>query len=475
MAYDYDVLVIGSGPGGYVAAIRAAQLGLRAAVAERGDVGGVCLNIGCIPSKAIIHQAEIYRNRAKLGAMGVRVDDSGFRYEGVFSASRKAAETLSKGVAYLLKKNKVELIAGTARLASANEVLVCSGADGSDGGQRKVSAGAIILATGSRPRVIPGLEFDGKHILSSDNALMLKELPRRALIIGAGAIGMEFAHILNAFGSEVHIVEMAERILPLEDGEISAVVKRSFMKRGVKIHTSSKVSSHSINNGNDCVDAVIEGADGGKTELQVDRVFVMTGRTPNTENLGLEGLGINTSSSGFIDVGDYYQTSQKSIYAIGDIVASSPMLAHVASKAGEIAAEHIAGHKPKSARIDPLEIPAVVYCEPQTASFGLTEEKASAKSIPFTKATFPFRACGKAVAVEESEGLVKVLSDPSTKKLLGAHIAGAGAAELIHELLLSKAANIDLSEISEMIHAHPTLSESTMEAIRALEGRAIHI
>ncbi|MCL2183217.1 MAG: dihydrolipoyl dehydrogenase [Chitinispirillia bacterium] len=469
MAYHFDVLVTGSGPGGYVAAIRAAQLGKKAAVVERGSVGGVCLNIGCIPSKAIIHQAEIYRNRSKLAAMGVRVDDSAFRYEGVFNASRKAAETLSKGVSYLLKKNKVELIAGTARLVSANEASV----DGADG-RRNITAGSIIVATGSRPRVIPGLEFDGRHVLSSDDALMQKELPRRALIVGAGAIGMEFAHILNSFGSEVHIAEMAERILPLEDAEVTAVVRRSFTKRGVKIYTSSKLSSHRINAANNCVDAVVEGADGVRTELSVDKIFVMTGRTPNTEGIGLEAAGVNTSN-GFIDVGDYYQTNVPSIYAIGDIVSSSPMLAHVASKAGEIAAEHIAGHTPKPARIDPLEVPAIVFCEPQTASFGLTEERAAAQSIPFTKAVFPFRACGKAVAVDESEGLVKVLTGPQGGKILGAHIAGAGASELIHELLLARVSGIEPPEIALMVHAHPTLSEAVMEAARVLSGWAIHI
>ncbi|MCL2220257.1 MAG: dihydrolipoyl dehydrogenase [Chitinispirillia bacterium] len=476
MSHDYDVLVIGSGPGGYVAAIRAAQLGKRAAVVERGDVGGVCLNIGCIPSKAIIHQAEIYRNRTKLELMGVRVDGSGFRYENVFNTSRRAAETLSKGVAYLLRKNKVELIKGSARIVSGNEVSV-EGVDGAGGGDglRKITAGAIIVAVGSRPKIIPGLEFDGKYILSSDDALMMKELPRRALIIGAGAIGMEFAHILNSFGAEVHIVEMAERILPLEDGEITAVVKRSFMKRGIKIYTSSKVSSHCINTNNNCVDAVIEGADGGRTELSADSVFVMTGRTPNTENIGLEAAGISTLPNGCIDVGDYYQTSVKSIYAIGDIVSSSPMLAHAASKAGEIAAEHIAGHTPNPPRINLLEIPAIVYCEPQTASFGLTEERASAKGVPFTKAAFPFRACGKAVAVDESDGMVKIMADPSTKRIIGAHIAGAGAAELIHELLLAGAEGINPSKIAELIHAHPTLSEAVMEAARALEGWAVHI
>jgi len=470
-SYEYDVLVIGSGPGGYVAAIRAAQLGLRAAVAERGSIGGVCLNIGCVPSKSIIHQAGIFRNRTRLAAMGVAVDDSGFRYENVFNESRRAADTLSKGVTYLLKKNQVELIAGEARLVSEREAAIRV-TGGGDGAERRVSAGAIIVAAGSRPRAVPGFEFDGERVLSSDNALMLRELPRRALIIGAGAIGVEFAHILNAFGSETHLVEMADRILPLEDGEITAVLKRSFMKRGIKVCTSAKVPSYNIN-GNS-IDAVIEDAGGGQTNVSVDKIFVMAGRAPNTGGLGLETLGV-AMSNGFVEAGDYYQTNVKSVYAIGDIAAGSPLLAHVASKAGEIAAEHIAGRAPREKRVDPSAIPAAAFCEPQTASFGLTEERALAQGVPFDKATFPFRGCGKAVAVDESEGLVKLLADPSTKRIIGAHIAGTGAAELIHELLLARTAGIDPAEIARMIHAHPTLSEAVMESARALGGWAVHI
>jgi len=464
--YDYDVLVTGSGPGGYVAAIRAAQLGLRVGLVERGRLGGVCLNMGCIPTKAIIHQAEIFRSRSKLAAMGVAVDDSGFRYENVFNVSRKAAETLSKGVAYLLKKNNVEVITGTARLVSAHEVSV--------DGARTVSAGAIIVATGSRPKTIPGFEFDGGRVLSSDDALMLKELPRRALIIGAGAIGVEFTHILNAFGSEVHLVELAERILPLEDGEVTAVVKRSFMKRGIKIYTSSKVTSYIIEEAAGSVKAVIEWADGA-ADVFIDKIFVMTGRTPNTEDIGLTQLGV-ALVNGFVAVNEHYQTSVESVYAIGDIVASSPLLAHVASKAGEIAAEHIAGKAAAGGGgMDKAGIPAVVYCEPQVASFGLTEEAALAQGIPFAKASFPFRGCGKAVAVDEAEGMVKVMVAPSSNRIIGAHIVGAGAAELIHELLLAREAGVAPSAIAATVHAHPTLSEAVMEAARALEGRAVHI
>jgi dihydrolipoamide dehydrogenase len=465
--YDYDLLVIGSGPGGYVAAIRGAQLGLKVAAVERGSVGGVCLNIGCIPTKAIIKQAEIYRNKGRFEAMGVRIDTSGFRYENVFNASRKAAETLSKGVAYLLKKNKVELITAAARLVSDHEVSL-KAVDN----ERILSARAIIVATGSRPKPLPGLGFDGKFILSSDDALMMKELPRRALIVGAGAIGAEFAHIMEAFGAEAHLVEMADRVLPASDGEVSALVKRSFMKRGIKIYTSSTVSSYAINNGS--VDAVIGGADGGAASVSVDKIFVMTGRAPNTEGVGLDKVGIDTVK-GFIETGDYYQTGIKSIYAIGDVAAGAPMLAHVASRQGEIAAEHIAGSPPKKPRIDPAGIPSVVYCEPSVAAFGLTEEQAPAQFGAFVKAAFPFKACGKAVAAEESEGFVKVLADPLTGGLLGAHIAGAGASELIHELLIARNAGVGIGAIAESIHAHPTLSEAVMEATRMIGGRAAHV
>jgi dihydrolipoamide dehydrogenase len=465
--YDYDLLVIGSGPGGYVAAIRAAQLGQRVAVVERGTVGGVCLNIGCIPTKAIIKQAEIYRNKGRLEAMGVRIDTSGFRYENVFNASRKAAETLSKGVAYLLKKNKIELISATARLVSDHEVAA-SAADT----ERTLSARAVIVAAGSRPKQLPGLEFDGKFILSSDDALMMKELPRRALIVGAGAIGAEFAHIMEAFGAEAHLVEMADKVLPASDGEVSALVRRSFMKRGIKVYTSSTLSSYTLNNNS--VDAVIEGADGSRADVSVDKIFVMTGRAPNTEGIGLEAVGVATAK-GFIETGDYYQTAVKSIYAIGDVAAGAPMLAHVASKQGEIAAEHIAGSPPKNPRIDPLEIPSVVYCEPSVAAFGLTEEQAPARCGAFVKAAFPFKACGKAVASEESEGFVKILADPLTGGILGAHIAGAGASELIHELLIARNAGVGVGGIAEAIHAHPTLSEAVMESARMIGGRAAHV
>ncbi|MFP4015218.1 MAG: dihydrolipoyl dehydrogenase [Chitinispirillaceae bacterium] len=461
--YEYDVVVIGSGPGGYVAAIRASQLGLKVAVVEQGKIGGVCLNIGCIPSKALISQAEVYRSRSKLISMGLKIDESGFDYGQVFKASRKAADTLSRGVAYLLKKNKIDVITGTGRLGSDHEVVV--------DGERKITAGAIILATGSRPRAIPGFEFDEETVLSSDGALMLEKVPPRMLILGAGAIGVEFASIMNAFGCEVHLVEMMDRILPLEDAEVTSVLKRSFLKRGIRISTSTRALSYK-KNGSD-VEVELESADGQKSSVTVDKILVVAGRMPNSEDIGLEELGISTVK-GFVPVGDYGQTDVKSVYAIGDIVAT-PLLAHVASKEGEIAVEHIAGHPPRSPRIDLMAVPGAVYCEPQIASFGLTEEKAVEKGVSFKKATFPYRGVGKAVAIEESEGMAKVLYNPDTREIIGVHLVGAEATELIHEFLLARTSELLPEDLATMVHAHPTLSELVMEAARAAEGWAIHV
>ncbi|MDR2728049.1 MAG: dihydrolipoyl dehydrogenase [Chitinispirillales bacterium] len=463
-SYDYDVVVIGSGPGGYVAAIRAAQLKQKVALVEKDKIGGVCLNIGCIPSKSIISQADVFRSRLKLTAMGVKIDESDFDYENVFNASRKAADTLSKGVSYLLKKNNIEVITGTARLSSGHEVIIND--------ERKVSAGAIIAATGSRPRELKGFEFDGERILSSDNALMLKKLPKSVLILGSGAIGAEFAHIFNAFGAEVHLVEMMERILPMEDGEITAILRRSFTKRGIKIYTSTKALSQKSTG--DFIEVSLENQAGEQTSVSVEKVLAVTGRVPNSGGVGFEEIGVKTDKNGFVEIGDYGQTSVNSVYAIGDIV-KSPLLAHVASKEGEVAAEHIAGHNPVHPRINLTEIPSAVYCEPQAASFGLTEEQALAKGVAFNKATFPYRGAGKAVAVEESEGLAKVMTDPSTKEIIGVHIIGGCATELIHEFLLARSAELLPADIASMIHAHPTLSEVVMEAARAAEGWAIHI
>jgi dihydrolipoamide dehydrogenase len=459
--YDYDLLVLGAGPGGYVAAIRAAQLGMKAAVIEKDKPGGVCLNIGCIPSKALIHQAELMHAGKELEAIGVKVDLSAMDYSKVFAASRKAADTLSKGVAYLLKKNKIELISGEGVLVSAHEIEVK--------GHGKVSGKNLLIATGSRPRSIPGFDFDEKTVLSSTGALMLESLPKRACVLGGGAIGVEFAHIMNSFGVEVHLVEMLDHLLPLEDEEAVEVLVRSFKKRGVKIYTSTKASGYTKSG--KILKVGLEGKE-GKQELEVDQILLVVGRIANTDGIGLEKIGIKPEKA-FIPVGDYYQSSVAGVYAIGDVV-SSPMLAHVASKEGEIAVEHMAGHQPP-ARLDPNAIPGAVYCEPQLASFGYTEKAAKEAGLQFEKAVFPYRGVGKSVAIGKSDGLIKMLVDKETREILGAHVVGADATELIHEILLAKTAELLPEDIAVMTHAHPTLSEGLMEAARMAEGWAIHI
>lgn len=459
---SYDLIVIGSGPGGYVAAIRASQLGMSTAIIEKDKPGGVCLNIGCIPSKALIHQAELFQAASSLEQMGIPVDRSKLDYSVVFTKSRTAADRLSKGVQGLLKKNKIELIAGTGRLVSATQVEV--------DGKRKLNAKNILIATGSRPRQIPGFEFDEKQVISSTGALMLEKLPKRLAILGAGAIGLEFAHVMSTFGVEVTVVEMLDGILPLEDRETVEVLARDFRRRKVTVHTSTKATK--LEKKKSGLTLSVEGADGKAQKIEADALLVAVGRAPNTEDIGLEKVGVKTDR-GFITTGDYYETSVKGVFAIGDCIPT-PLLAHVASKEGEIAVEHMAGRKaPK--RVPSDEIPSAVYTEPQVASFGPTEAKLKGDGRTFEKAVFPYRGAGKSVAVEQPEGMVKILFEPRTHEILGAHVVGAQATELIHELLLAKKAELLPEDIATMIHAHPTLSEAVMEAARAAEGWAIHI
>jgi len=461
MDTQFDIVIIGAGPGGYVAAIRARQLGLSVAIVERDALGGVCLNMGCIPSKSLIHHAELVRSVPRLEALGITIDTSGLSYEKVFAASREAADTLSGGIAFLLRKNGVEVITGTARIAGIGEVDV-------DGATR-LRASSIIVATGSRPREIPGLEFDGARVLSSNDALLLTELPRSLAILGGGAIGVEFAHIMNAFGVKVHVVEMLEHLLPNEDPEIAAILEKDLRDRGVQVSCATRVTD--LRSSKDGVTLKLQGAGETDSEIAAEKLLVVVGRSANTADLGLEDVGVRVEN-GTIGVGDFSQTRVPGIYAIGDVVAS-PQLAHVASKEGEIAVEHIAGKNPRP-RIDPLAIPSAVYAEPQVASFGYTEARAREAGVAFEIASFPYRGAGKSVAIERTQGLAKVLYDPASGEILGAHVAGAEATELIHEILLARTAELVPADIARMIHAHPTLSETVMELMRAADGWAIH-
>lgn len=460
--YDYDLLVIGAGPGGYVAAIRASQLGLKTAVVEKDEPGGVCLNWGCIPSKALIHQAGVMHSIPDLEKIGISVDTAGLDYAKAHEKSRAAATKLSKGVQSLLKKNKIEYIKGTATFAGPHEISI--------DGTRTVSGKNILIATGSSPREVAAFPFDHKKVVSSRDILSLTTLPKSLLILGAGAIGMEFAYVMNAFGVEVTVVEMLDQLLPLEDAEVVDVVAKAYKRYGITTMTGTTAKSLSTKGKG--VKLTVEDASGAQKDLSADMLLVAVGRAPNTEGIGLETVGVRTER-GFVEVGDYYQTGVEGIYAIGDVVAS-PLLAHVASKEGEIAVERIAGHNPVP-RIDPDEIPSAVYCEPQVGSFGLNEKRAAERGIEYKTAVFPYRGAGKSVAVEKSEGIVKILYAHKTREILGGHAVGANATEIIHELLLAKRAELLPEDIATMIHAHPTLSEAVMESARVAEGWAIHI
>ncbi len=458
--HNYDLVVIGSGPGGYVGAIRASQLGLKTAIVERDKPGGVCLNIGCIPSKALIHQAEVYGHGAELEKLGVKLDYNGFDYRKVQKKSRNAADKLSKGVQFLLKKNDIEYIRGTGRVTGKNEVSV--------DGKKKLSCKNIMIATGSQPRGLPGFEFDEDRVLSSTGVLMMTELPRRLVILGAGAIGMEFAHVMSAFGVEVTVVEMLERILPLEDAEAVEVIAKAFKGRGITMLTAAKATG--LERGRDALRLTVE--QGGETRtLECDKLLVAVGRAPNSADLGLEELGVKIEK-GFIETENYYRTAVAGIYAVGDVIAT-PLLAHWAMKEAEIAAEHMAGHAVEPRLPDELG-PSAVYTVPEIGSFGPTEEQARERGLEFEKAVFPYRGAGKSVAAEQSEGLVKVLYDRETREILAGHVVGANATELIHELLLAKKGELLPADIATMVHAHPTLSEAVMEAARTAEGWAVH-
>ncbi|MFW6262420.1 MAG: dihydrolipoyl dehydrogenase [Thermotogota bacterium] len=457
---SYELAIIGAGPGGYVGAIRAAQLGIKTVVIERDKPGGVCLNIGCIPSKALIHQAEKFNAIADLEKMGVKVDLTDFDYKQVFKKSSLAAKKLSKGVQFLLKKNKVDYIEGQATFKDKQTLLV---------NDEKIQADHIIIATGSRPKEIPGFEIDEDKILSSTGALMLEKLPKRMLILGSGAIGVEFSHVFSSFGVEIHLVEMLDNIIPTEDEDISKELEKAFKKRKINIYTSTKATEvEQTDNG---LIVTLKDKEDQEEKVEVDKILLSVGRDPNVQDLGLEQIGVELERGNFIKTGDYYETTVKEIYAVGDVTAS-PLLAHVASKEAEIVVEHIAG-KNTEKKLDPYLIPGAVYSEPEIGSFGLKEKDIGDKKVKVSK--FPYKAIGKATAVEQSEGFIKLLTDEESGEIVGVSIIGAQATELIHEFLLAKDLGISIEKIAKLIHAHPTLSEGLMEASRMSQGWAIHI
>lgn len=462
-AKAYDLVVIGAGPGGYVAAVRAAQLGLKTCVVERDRVGGVCLNWGCIPSKNLIHQAEQFRALVEMERVGVHVDRGGLDYAKVQAESRGVVNKLTGGVESLLRRHKIDLIKGQARLTAPGNVAVEGGA--------RLRAKHILVATGSRPMAVPGFECDGKVVMSSDHLLASTSLPKSIVILGGGAIGCEFAFVLNAFGVAVTLVEAMDHLLPSEDAEAVAVIDKSFRRHGIDVRCTTRATAlerHAQGAG-----VSLASGDGKTSTVQAERVLVVFGRVPNTDGIGLAELGVKLDRRGFVEVGDHGRTSVPGVYAIGDITAT-PALAHVASREGEIAVEHMAGHASGEKRVDPARVPSAIYCEPQLAGFGLREDEAQRTGRPFTKSVFAYPGAGKSIAIGKPEGLVKILACPQTGELLGAHVVGHNATELIHELLLAADAELLAQDIAATIHAHPTLSEAVMEAARGLLGKAIH-
>ncbi len=465
MANQFDVIVVGGGPAGYVCAIRSAQLGLSTAVVERDKLGGVCVNIGCIPTKALLHSAYV-ANLVRYDAkeLGVETSEPKTDYGVAMRRSRKVSEQNSKGVDFLMKKHKITVIRGDGRLLTGKRVQVGADVYGATKG--------VVLATGSRVKGLPqaGLEINKTTVISSDEALFLEQAPKTLAVVGAGAVGCEFADVFNAFGSKVTLIEVLPRILPIEDAESSDALTKSFKKRGITVHAGAKITKALV--GKDKVTLELEV--GGKTEkIEAEKVLMAAGRAVNTENVGLAEAGVQLTDRGFIKVNPAtLETTSPGVYAIGD-VAGPPMLAHKGSREGVHVAEVLAGHQQKP--IDYSNVPSVTYCHPEVASIGLTEEQAKARGLEIQVGRFPFSANGRARTAGETEGFVKIIRDTKYGEILGAHIVGSHASEIIHELVVARENEYTVEEVDLAIHAHPTLSEAIAEAALDSMGKAIHI
>ncbi len=464
---NYDVIFLGGGPAGYVGAIRAAQLGLNVAVVEREGLGGTCVLWGCIPAKALLEAASLATRVTHAAEFGVNVGEVKLDYGVAMKRSRDVSIKNSKGVEFLFKKNKITWIKGVGTLAPNTSLKVVL-ADGKT--ETHTATKGVVISTGSRVRGLPqaGLELNKTTVISSDEALILEKAPKTIAIVGAGAVGCEFADVFTAFGSKVTLIEAMDRILPLEDADSSAEVQRSFKKRGMDVMASAKMTSAKV--GKDSVTLTIE-AQGAKQEITVEKVLVATGRAANVENIGLKELGVQLTDRGFIKINEKMETSAKGIFAIGD-VAGPPMLAHKGEREGMIAAEVIAGK-----HFHPLSygnIPNATYCHPEVASIGMTEAQVKEKKIDYKVGRFNFSANGRARTSGETEGFVKIIRDSKYGEILGAHIVGAHATELIHELVVARENEFTVEEVELAIHAHPTLSESIAEAVLDSMGRMIH-
>ncbi len=467
---QYDVIVLGSGPGGYVAAIRCAQLGLKTAIVERENLGGICLNWGCIPTKALLRSAEVLHNMKHAAAYGLAADNIRADLDAVVKRSRGVAKQLNQGVTHLMKKNKIAVHMGVGTLKGGGKLEVQG-----EKGTETLSARHIIIATGARARDLPFAKADGERIWTYRHAMTPKEMPGKLLVIGSGAIGIEFASFYNDMGAEVTVVEMIDRIVPVEDADVSAFLEKALVKQGMTILTGAGVEKIDVSAGG--VKAAIKGKDGKVSTSDFSHVIVAVGIIPNTENIGLETLGIKTER-GIITIDDYGRTNVPGVWAIGD-VTPGPWLAHKASHEGVIAAESIArelGNKDVHPHaMDRRNIPGCTYCHPQIASVGLTEAKAREAGYTVKTGTFPFIGNGKAIALGEPEGFVKTVFDAKTGELLGAHMIGAEVTELIQGYVVGKTLETTEAELIATVFPHPTLSEMMHESVLAAEGRALHI
>ncbi|MBC7743755.1 MAG: dihydrolipoyl dehydrogenase [Flavobacterium sp.] len=461
---NYDLIVIGSGPGGYVAAIRAAQLGLKTAIVEREALGGICLNWGCIPTKALLKSANVFEYITHAADYGINVQGSNIDFGAIIKRSRNVADGMSKGVQFLMKKNKIDVIMGSATLKKGGKVEI----KGADGSIKEYTATSTIVATGGRSRELPNLKQDGKKIIGYRQAMVLTELPKSMVVVGSGAIGVEFAYFYNTLGTKVTIVEYLDNIVPLEDEDISKQLLRSLKKSGITIMTGSNVESVDTS-GNGCKVQVKTA--GGTEILECDIVLSAVGYSPNLENIGLEDVGIKTDK-GRVLVDDFYKTNIEGFYAIGDIV-KGPALAHVASAEGIICVEKIAGHHPEPLNYN--NIPGCTYCSPEIASVGYTEKAAREAGYEIKVGKFPFSASGKASAAGTKDGFVKVIFDAKYGEFLGAHMIGNNVTEMIAEVVVARKLETTGMDIVKSVHPHPTMSEAIMEAAADAYGEVIHL
>ncbi len=464
---SYDVIFLGGGPAGYVGAIRCAQLGLNTAVVEREGLGGTCVLWGCIPAKALLEAGHIADRLKDAPAFGVTPGEVKLDFGVAMKRSRGVSTQNSKGVEFLFKKNKITWIKGTAKLAGKSSVNVKT-ADGKE--EKHDAKKAVVISTGSRVKGLPqvGLELNKKTVISSDEALILEKAPKSIIIVGAGAVGSEFADVFNSFGSQVTLVEVMPNVLPVEDTDSSREVERSFRKRGIAVLTGARISNVKV--GKDSVSMSIE-AGGEKKDYKADIVLVAAGRAPNIEDIGLKEQGIQLTERGFVKINERMETNVKGIYAIGD-VAGPPMLAHKGEREGMIVAEVIAGHHAQV--LDYTNIPGATYCHPEVASVGLTEQQCKDRKLDYKVGKFPFSANGRARTSGETEGFVKIIRGAKYGEILGAHIVGAHATEMIHELVVARTNEFTVEEVDLAVHAHPTLSEAIAEAALDSLGRMIH-